>query len=230
VREPEPTRLVLVRHGESNATVARVIAGMRTCSGLSPLGIRQAEALRDRLASTGELGVVDNLLSSTMPRALETAEVLAPAFGDLVVERVADLREHDPGEADGLTFDAYVERYGVPDPERDAYVPISPGGESLAAFHLRAATALHGIARALAGRTVVVVCHGGIVDAALRSFLGLGLVGGFELWTRNTSLTELALLPTGRWRLVRYNDSAHLAGLPDATPHPDPAHATDAGT
>ena len=42
------TRLVYVRHGESNTTVARVIGGPRTCSGLSPLGVQQAERLRDR--------------------------------------------------------------------------------------------------------------------------------------------------------------------------------------
>jgi probable phosphoglycerate mutase len=209
-----PTRLVLVRHGESNATVARIIGGMRTCSGLSPLGVRQAEALRDRLASTGELASVDVLLSSTMPRAVETAEIIAPALGGLVLEQVADLREHDPGEADGLTFDEYVERYGVPDFEKDPYLPLSPGGETVASFHLRAGTALHGVARALAGRTIVVVCHGGVVDVALRSFLRLAIVGGFELETRNTSLTELVHLESGRWRLVRYNDAAHLAGLP----------------
>jgi probable phosphoglycerate mutase len=213
----KPTRLVLVRHGESNVTVARIIGGMRTCSGLSPLGVRQAEALRDRLSTTAELGTVDVLVSSTMPRALETAEIIAPACGGLVVEQVADLREHEPGEADGLSFDAYVERYGVPDFEKDPYVPMAPGGESLAGFHLRAATALHGITRALAGRTVVVVCHGGVVDVALRSFMRLGVVGSFELWTHNTSLTELVQLESGRWRLARYNDAAHLAGLPAST-------------
>ena len=50
-----PTRLVLVRHGESQVTVRRVIGGPRTCSGPSDLGRRQARALHDRLASTGEL-------------------------------------------------------------------------------------------------------------------------------------------------------------------------------
>ena len=50
-----PTRLVLIRHGESNTTVARVLGGPRTCSGLSELGRRQAERLRDRIAEAGEL-------------------------------------------------------------------------------------------------------------------------------------------------------------------------------
>jgi probable phosphoglycerate mutase len=39
------------------------------------------------------------------------------------------------------------------------------------------------------------------------------ITGDFELFTTNTSLTELMLVRPGRWRLVRYNDAAHLAGL-----------------
>ena len=58
------TRLVLIRHGESNSTVARVIGGHRTCSGLSPLGRKQAEALAERLAGTGEI-VADVLIASS---------------------------------------------------------------------------------------------------------------------------------------------------------------------
>ena len=49
------TRLVLVRHAESMATVRRIVGGPRSCTGLSELGRRQAEALRDRLARTGEV-------------------------------------------------------------------------------------------------------------------------------------------------------------------------------
>jgi hypothetical protein len=57
-----------------------------------------------------------------------------------------------------------------------------------------------------------------VIDAALRELLGLPMVGAFELSTENTSLTELVFIPgrdrrTPRWRLVRYNDAAHLAGL-----------------
>jgi len=216
----KPTRLVLIRHGESRVTVARVIGGSRTCTGLSELGVRQAEALRDRLTATGELDGADVLVSSTLPRARETAEIVAPALGGLPVEEIDDLREHDPGEADGLSFDEFVERYGSPDLEQDPYLPLSPGGESLAGFHVRAATALHALVRANEGRTVVVACHGGVIDAALRSFLRLPAVGAFDLFTKNTALTELVRAPSGRWRLLRYNDAAHLAGLPEATPPP----------
>ena len=75
--ELPPTRLVLVRHGESMASVNRSIGGPRTCAGLSDLGRRQCERLGARLAETGELGDVV-LCSSKYPRAIETAQLLAP--------------------------------------------------------------------------------------------------------------------------------------------------------
>ena len=49
------TRLFLIRHGESVAQVEQVVMGHDQCRGLSPLGRRQAEALRDRLSRTGEI-------------------------------------------------------------------------------------------------------------------------------------------------------------------------------
>src|SRR2546423_1692878 len=52
---PRPTRLVLIRHGESRSTVDRVVGGHRGCSGLTDRAVRQAKALRDRLAHTREL-------------------------------------------------------------------------------------------------------------------------------------------------------------------------------
>jgi hypothetical protein len=43
--------------------------------------------------------------------------------------------------------------------------------------------------------------------------------GKFELHTLNTSLTELVHVEGSKWRLVRYNDAAHLVDLqPDASP------------
>ena len=61
------------------------------------------------------------------------------------------------------------------------------------------------------------VCHAGVVDVALRSFLNLPIGGGFDLNTYNTSLTEVHQ-NGARWRLIRYNDAAHLEGLPAETP------------
>jgi probable phosphoglycerate mutase len=211
------TRLVLVRHGESVATVERRIAGMRSCAGLSPLGRKQAEALAQRLARTGEVAA-DVLVASTMRRAMETAEILAPALGELPIVPEPGVAEHEPGpDADGLTFDEFVARYGDPNwAAGDPYIVGFPGGETIAQFRHRAATAFHRLAAGYDGATVMVVCHAGVIDVALRSFLNLPYHGVFELQTLNTSLTEL-LRPGPRWRLVRYNDAAHLEGLPPET-------------
>jgi probable phosphoglycerate mutase len=206
---------VLIRHGESNATLARVIGGPRTCSGLSPLGRKQAEALAERVARTGELAGAA-LVSSQYPRAIETAEIVAGRLGDVDVTVDPDFGEHDPGpECDGLSFETFVARYGQPDWSGDPEAVWFPGGETLAQFHRRIDSALRRLADQYEDRTVAVVCHGGVVDAAFRLLLGLPSTGAFDLWTLNTSLTELVRPRAGRWRLVRYNDAAHLAGLPE---------------
>ena len=115
------TRFVLVRHGESNTTVARTIGGYRTCRGLSPLGRKQAEALADRLARTGEVEA-DVLVSSSFPRAIETAELIAPALHDLPIVVDPAVGEHDPGpECDGLSFQDFLDRHGMPDWESDPH-------------------------------------------------------------------------------------------------------------
>jgi probable phosphoglycerate mutase len=206
-----------VRHGESNVTVNRTIGGHRTCSGLSPLGRRQSERLRARLAETGEL-VADHLVSSSYARAIETAEAIAPALGDLPIEIDPDVGEHDPGpDIDGMSFDAYVERYGAPAWHGDPHRVVFPGGETTAEFHLRVGAAITRIVERHAGRTIVVSCHGGVVDAVMRQFLRMPPTGSFVLATFNTSITEFLREDAATWRLVRYNDAAHLAGLPAAT-------------
>lgn len=208
------TRLILVRHGESQVTVRRVVGGPRSCTGLSALGREQAARLRDRLAATGELRA-DALYSSAYPRAIETAEILAPALGGLAVRIEDGFGEHDPGpQCDGLSFDEFVDRHGRPDWEADPWAITFPGGETIAEFHHRVGATVRRVVDAHPDQTVVVACHGGVVDAVLRQALRTAPTGVFEVHTVNTSITELAQVRLGRWRLVRYNDAAHLAGLP----------------
>ncbi len=210
------TRLVLVRHGESNVTVNRVIGGHRSCDGLSELGRRQVDRLGARLAETGEIAA-DRLLSSHYERALETARSLAVAL-DLPVQVDPGFGEHDPGpDLDGMPFEEYVDRFGRPDWDGDPHAELFPGGETTAEFHLRVGAALSRLVRDAAGRTVVVSCHGGVIDAAFRQLLRAPATGAFELHTRNASITEFVAAPSGGWRLTRYNDAAHLAGLPAET-------------
>ena len=217
------TRLVLVRHGESIVTVNRVIGGPRTCSGLSPLGIQQAQRLCDRWVATPEF-TADVLIASQYPRAIQTAEIIAPALGGLEVRTDDGFGEHDPGpECDGLTYADFIERYPRVAGAWDAADPFAttfPGGETVAAFHYRVGSAMRRVLDEYDGKTVVIACHGGVVDAVLRQALRAPAMGSFQVHTLNTSIMELALIKPNVWRLVRYNDTAHLAGLPASTNPP----------
>ena len=218
VEEIPPTRLLLVRHGESNVTVNRQIGGPRTCSGLSDLGRLQAQRLRDRVAA-GELPAIDELWASTMPRARETAEVVNEALG-LELQIELDFEEFRPGDADGMLFVDYVEQYGMIDQMADPYKELAAGGESRASFFLRVGRAFDDLVAIRAGKTLMVVCHGGVVDVVFRRLLGLHSEAPFQLWTTNTSVTEFITTshgPRRAWRLGRYNDASHLHGLPEAT-------------
>lgn len=225
------TRLLLVRHGESNATVQQRVGGAKGCTGLSELGRQQAARLRDRLASGNE-GRVDVLLASQLPRAVETAEILDQALG-VGVAQEADLEEHRPGDADGLGWAEVEARFGPYEGDRYPHRRLAPNAESVAEFRLRVGRTIDRLVEHNAGRSLLLSCHGGVIDVAFRTALGLSERATFELWTLNTSITELvARHPVGvhphRWRLVRYNDAAHLAGLPVQTPH-RPVGGADGG-
>lgn len=207
------TRLVLIRHGESRATIERRLSSARTCTGLTDFGRRQAEALRHRLIAGHDVQATA-LYSSSYSRALETAQIIAPALGSLPISVDAGWGEHDPGpDCDGLTFQDFVALHGEPNWDADPKSVTFPGGETVDDFHRRIISSLRRTVRAHEGETVVISCHGGVIDAVLRHTLQMKQVGGFELQTLNTSITELQHIRADRWRLVRYNDAAHLARL-----------------
>ena len=153
------TNLHLIRHGEAEVNVRRIVGGKRGDTGLTPRGVLQAERLRDRLAATGEISA-DVIVTSPLPRARQTAEILAPAL-DLPIVCDDALQELDPGEADGLSFEEALQRFGIHDFEAEPSRPICPGGESWTGFMARVAGALERLCHDHEGRTVVLVTHGG---------------------------------------------------------------------
>ncbi|HYD09674.1 MAG TPA: histidine phosphatase family protein, partial [Acidimicrobiales bacterium] len=195
------------------------VSGHRTCRGLSDLGRQQAQALHDRLATTGEIEA-DVLLTSELPRAIETAQIIAPAIGaDLVAEQDCDLCEiHVGDEAEGLTWEQFGERW--PSSTWDPNVSTTEGGESWYGFGERVLRTIEKHTSTHADKTIVAAVHGGIIEQAIYRLLGLDAARNQIGHVVNTSITELWLRenpfrPQGpRWELTRYNDHAHTAGLP----------------
>jgi probable phosphoglycerate mutase len=211
--EPK-TRVVLVRHGQSACQASGVIGGHVGCTGLSELGRAQADTLRKRLSATGELSDVGSMATSVLPRAIETAERIGPEVGGGLVATEQDCEwcELHPGEGDGLHWEEFARRYGTSSIDADPHRSLAPGGESWAEMVERVRARLGKLVADRRGERTVVVCHGGVIIASMVSLLGLALNDQWRgLEPTNTSLTEWEHR-AGRWRLVRYNDHAHLGG------------------
>jgi probable phosphoglycerate mutase len=204
-------RLILVRHGEAHAGFHGPIAGPKGCAGLTEHGVRQAEALRDHLAISGRISA-DVLVASILPRAIQTAEAIAPGLGLPVTEHDCDLCEVHTGEADGVDWSEYNTRYGSFDMEAEPDRPFAPGGESWNSFHSRVGATLHRLARQHDGKTVVAVCHAGVIMASMRLLLGIAdPATSAHLRPSNTGLTEWELDPSfDRWILRSYDEADHL--------------------
>jgi probable phosphoglycerate mutase len=170
-----PARLVLVRHALTAEHRVRVVG--RLDVPLSADGRAQAERLAERLATEPVAAVY----SSPLARALDTARPLAARLG-LEPIPVADLRELDFGELDGLTLEEVGQRYASFLPWTDAPAAVEfPGGESVVALARRALAAVRSIAADHRDGTAVVVSHGVTLRAVLADALGMELDRMFRL-------------------------------------------------
>ncbi|MEO7020264.1 MAG: histidine phosphatase family protein [Ktedonobacteraceae bacterium] len=211
------THLYLIRHGDATTTSPNPLEDPH----LTELGITQAERLRDRLAGSGELRP-DVLIASTMLRAQQTAEIIAPALG-LSILSDDEVQEWRFPEDETLNVDEYIERFKNLPHDQKPFFQVMPRSESWAQFMLRACTALNRLTQQYEGKTIVVVCHGGVIDASFHFFLRLSTIhlppSYFD--THNTSIThwystEQEGYPLS-WTLERYNDVMHLRDLRSAT-------------
>ena len=126
------------------------------------------------------------------------------------------LCELHPGDADGLSWSEFTDRFGALDWDDDPGQPIAPGGESWTGFVNRVSASLDKLAVDHPGRLVVVACHAGVIEASLLS--KLPVVGGergarLQLRTHHASMTTWEV-DDGRWRLLGYNDSAPAGTAP----------------
>ena len=206
------TRVIVIRHGESQAQAAHILSGHDTCSGLTDLGRAQVGALNARLVRTGELGAVDAVYTSILPRAQETAEILRPALGDRPAGAECAWCEIHSGEAEGMDFDEMRAKYMPGIRYADPYARPIPDGESWADLYTRVGTRLQRAAADHEGETSVVVGHGGTIGASFVAFGHMPMPQATDIVhnVHNASITEW-VGTGGRWRLVRFNDAAHLA-------------------
>jgi probable phosphoglycerate mutase len=201
-----PTRLLLLRHGQTELSAERRYSG-RGNPALTDVGRRQAGAAARYIAERGGIAAV---ISSPLQRAYDTAAAAAKALGlDVIVDD--DLIETDFGAWEGLTFTEAAER----DPElhrrwlRDTSA-TPPGGESFDAVLDRVLRVRERVVEAHQGATVLVVSHVTPIKTLLRLALdaGPGILYRLHLDLASLSIAEFYSDGASSVRLV--NQTGYL--------------------
>lgn len=210
----KPTRICLVRHGETEWNAERRLQGQIDIE-LNATGRRQAVAAGRWLRGAG----VTALYASDLKRAWATAQAIGEALA-LVPVAAPEMRERCYGIFQGLTYAEAREKY----PE--AYAAFEARqtdcnfetGETLSEMYRRVTTCLQRIAAAHPGENVVVVLHGGVLDIVNRFVRGSRLETPRDFLIPNAGLNWIAL-QNGAWHIESWAETAHLeAGALDELP------------
>jgi broad specificity phosphatase PhoE len=194
-------RLLLVRHGESDANAAGIYQGWFD-SPLSP---------RDDLRPVA-------LYASPLARAWRTGEIIATALG-LTPTPHPGLREINVGAATGLHFSAVRDRWPDLEARRHALGLDHgwPEGETGREFGARVAATLdeiiarhaHHAPADLPDDAIILATHGGTIRFALAYLRG----DRADTWpidpVGNCGISEIVIAPDGH-RVVAINACAHL--------------------
>lgn len=203
------TEILLIRHGQPRPGYVD--------PPLSPVGRHQSERLGRWLA--GER--VDAVVASPMARALETAEVAAHEMALAVAGTLEGLREWDRDHRSDGTYVA-IEDLGDDNPRSHAlrtgrYEYFVPDIDRTG-FLSRARRVVDELIDRWPGRRVAAFSHGGLINAALSTVLGLEEQLFFFL-PDYTSVSTVRVMPGGRRVVHALNNTSHLVG--QRVPEPD---------
>jgi broad specificity phosphatase PhoE len=153
-------KLIIVRHGESEANRDKVFA----TSGEVPLTeAGRAQALHSA-AQIAKRFLPKRIISSTFLRARQTADIIAKEL-DLAVEVYADIHERNLGSLKGQPYDRQFElaqQDAEYDPERK-WLWRPPGGESYEDVRKRVLPAFDRLRSIYPKEETVVVSHGAVM-------------------------------------------------------------------
>jgi probable phosphoglycerate mutase len=201
--------LLLIRHGETEANRELRFQGQIDV-GLNAIGFEQARRLAERVSREPARA----LYASDLLRARQTADAIAQRLA-LAPLLLPELREQNFGAVDGLCIDDIKARH----PEAwqgwlrfDADYRL-PQGECTREFHARVIGALRRLAADHRDDTIAVVTHGGVLDMVWRTARSLSLSGPRDSEIPNAGL-NLVRVADGRFEIVSWGETAHLADLP----------------
>jgi broad specificity phosphatase PhoE len=199
------TRLLLVRHGQSEWNAAGRIQGQIDIQ-LDELGLQQAQRIAERLATES----VAAIYSSPLLRAKATAEAIADRF-NVPVRLDPRLMEYDFGVISGSTWKDVEANH----PElasrwlEDPWAVPVTGSEGRVNFAARVMAAVQDIMAQYPTEQVVVVAHGGTFGIYLAAMLELDLNRRHPFHFGNTSLS-LVEVRDGAFHVHYLNNTCHV--------------------
>ena len=195
------TNLVLIRHGVTEWNKSGRYCGHRDI-GLSREGRSQAAKLGRKLNAAK----FDKIYCSDRKRALQTARIV---FGRADFVKVAGLKEIDFGGLEGMRHKEILDKYGKVYKNwlKNPYKNNIPKTETVSRFKNRIDKAIKKIIRSNPGKTVAIVCHGGVISAFVNSALRTK-----SFWKYVPSATGVTIVECGavRRKLKSFNDTHHL--------------------
>lgn len=193
--------LLWVRHGEPERIAPGT--GVRADPALTAAGAEQAR----RIAAWLAFEPVDAVVASPLRRAVDTAAPIARSCG-VEVEIVEGLIEYDSNS------DHYIPMEELRVTKDDRWQAMVDGrwdtfGADLPeVFRARVDTTVTDLVERFAGKRVVAVCHGGVINVALGSVLGMEQPLWFE--PGYTSLSRMKASRSGIRSVASLNELAHL--------------------
>ena len=201
------TTVYLVRHGQTAWNKEEVFRG-RADIPLNETGRKEALLTGQYLKGVK----VDLVYSSSLSRAVETAEAIARHQGKEVqiLDGLIDIRF---GRWQGVSHEEVRERYG--DLYRQwkdtPHLIRFPGGESLEEVRERALRVIYEAIQNHADETLVMVSHRVVNKILLCGFLGLD---NSHFWQIGQDTGCINILEFGEgFTLRRLNDTSHLAAI-----------------
>ncbi|WP_117389055.1 bifunctional RNase H/acid phosphatase [Mycobacterium marinum] len=205
-RRDTATRLLLLRHGQTELSVQRRYSG-RGNPALNEVGWRQAGLAARYIAKRGGIAAV---VSSPLQRAYDTATTAARALGlDVTVDE--DLVETDFGDWEGMTFAEAANR----DPDlhhrwlNDTSI-TPPGGESFDEVLRRVRRGRDRMISRYEGTTVLVVSHVTPIKMLLRLALDVGSEVLYRLHLDLASLSIAEFYTDGASSVRLVNQTGYL--------------------
>jgi probable phosphoglycerate mutase len=224
------TRIILVRHGETEANLLQMWHGSLDAP-LTARGRLQVAATAQRFAECARHEHIDVLYVSPLPRARSTADAIAKAIH--LAPIVEDgLREFSIGDWEGRTYRDLIDneqlwhRWAI-DP---TFTP--PNGESPFSFGERAVAAVADLAARHRHQTLIAVSHGGLIGAVLDAWIGDRCGDWMRFEPHNCAVSVLDW-DGDRWRATLINDIGHIPAeavtheRPDYQQEPEAADYAD---